>query len=147
MQLTAELAASNGTKRCPSRATALPIRGNPPPKSQYPEPAFLRERQQQEITNLHAIHLHHERREQTLFRRNARSSKTFRSFFPGAKIGLLGLNGAGKSTVLKIMAGVDKDFTGEARPNPGTKVGYLPQEPLVDGDKPCAKSLKKAWWR
>ena len=57
------------------------------------------------------------------------------SFFPGAKIGLLGLNGAGKSTVLKIVTGVDKDFTGEARPNPGTKVGYLPQEPLVDGDK------------
>ncbi len=57
------------------------------------------------------------------------------SFFPGAKIGLLGLNGAGKSTVLKIMAGVDKDFTGEARPQAGIKVGYLPQEPLVDGDK------------
>ena len=57
------------------------------------------------------------------------------SFFPGAKIGLLGLNGAGKSTVLRTMAGVDKDFTGEARPQPGIKVGYLPQEPEVDPNK------------
>jgi len=54
------------------------------------------------------------------------------SFFPGAKIGLLGLNGAGKSTVLKIMAGVDTDFNGEARPQPGIKVGYLAQEPQLD---------------
>ena len=54
------------------------------------------------------------------------------SFFPGAKIGLLGLNGAGKSTVLKIMAGVDTDFSGEARPQPGIKVGYLAQEPQLD---------------
>ena len=54
------------------------------------------------------------------------------SFFPGAKIGLLGLNGAGKSTVLKIMAGVDQDFTGEARPAAGIKVGYLAQEPQLD---------------
>ncbi len=57
------------------------------------------------------------------------------SFFPGAKIGLLGLNGSGKSTVLKIMAGVDTDFQGEARANPGTKVGYLAQEPQLDPDK------------
>ncbi|MGN2252775.1 energy-dependent translational throttle protein EttA [Frateuria sp. GZRe12] len=57
------------------------------------------------------------------------------SFFPGAKIGLLGLNGAGKSTVLRIMAGVDKDFQGEARPQPGIKVGYLAQEPQLDPDK------------
>ena len=57
------------------------------------------------------------------------------SFFPGAKIGLLGLNGAGKSTVLKIMAGVDTDFQGEARPQPGIKVGYLAQEPQLDPDK------------
>ncbi len=57
------------------------------------------------------------------------------SFFPGAKIGLLGLNGAGKSTVLRIMAGVDTDFQGEARANPGTKVGYLEQEPNLDPDK------------
>ena len=54
------------------------------------------------------------------------------SFFPGAKIGLLGLNGAGKSTVLKIMAGVDTDFEGEARPQAGIKVGYLEQEPRLD---------------
>jgi ATP-binding cassette ChvD family protein len=54
------------------------------------------------------------------------------SFFPGAKIGLLGLNGAGKSTVLRIMAGVDKEFDGEARPQPGIRIGYLPQEPELD---------------
>ncbi len=57
------------------------------------------------------------------------------SFFPGAKIGLLGLNGAGKSTVLRIMAGVDTDFQGEARPAPDIKVGYLAQEPELDPDK------------
>ncbi len=54
------------------------------------------------------------------------------SFFPGAKIGLLGLNGAGKSTVLRIMAGVDKEYDGEARPQPGINIGYLPQEPELD---------------
>ena len=57
------------------------------------------------------------------------------SFFPGAKIGLLGLNGAGKSTVLRIMAGVDGDFEGEARPQPGIRIGYLPQEPELDESK------------
>ncbi len=57
------------------------------------------------------------------------------SFFPGAKIGVLGLNGAGKSTLLKIMAGIDTDIIGEARPQPGIKVGYLPQEPQLDPDK------------
>ncbi|MGB3461378.1 energy-dependent translational throttle protein EttA [Rhodanobacter lindaniclasticus] len=57
------------------------------------------------------------------------------SFFPGAKIGLLGVNGAGKSTVLKIMAGVDTDFQGEARAQPGTKIGYLAQEPNLDPEK------------
>jgi energy-dependent translational throttle protein EttA len=57
------------------------------------------------------------------------------SFFPGAKIGLLGLNGSGKSTVLRIMAGVDKEFQGEARPQPGIKIGYLPQEPELDPSK------------
>ena len=57
------------------------------------------------------------------------------SFFPGAKIGVLGLNGAGKSTVLRIMAGVDKEFDGEARPQPGTRIGYLPQEPELDPGK------------
>ena len=54
------------------------------------------------------------------------------SFFPGAKIGVLGLNGSGKSTLLKIMAGADKEIEGEARPQAGIKVGYLPQEPLLD---------------
>jgi len=54
------------------------------------------------------------------------------SFFPGAKIGVLGLNGSGKSTVLRIMAGVDKDFEGEARPQPGIRIGFLPQEPELD---------------
>ena len=57
------------------------------------------------------------------------------SFFPGAKIGVLGLNGSGKSTLLKIMAGIDTNFEGEARPQPGIKVGYLPQEPQLDPDK------------
>ncbi|HTF83799.1 MAG TPA: energy-dependent translational throttle protein EttA [Cellvibrio sp.] len=57
------------------------------------------------------------------------------SFFPGAKIGVLGLNGSGKSTLLRIMAGVDTDFNGEARPMPGIKVGYLPQEPQLDAAK------------
>ncbi len=57
------------------------------------------------------------------------------SFYPGAKIGVLGLNGSGKSTVLRIMAGLDTDFDGEARPQPGIKVGFLPQEPELDPDK------------
>ena len=57
------------------------------------------------------------------------------SFFPGAKIGVLGLNGAGKSTLLRIMAGVDTEIDGEARPHPGIKVRYLPQEPQLDPAK------------
>ncbi|MDE1899786.1 MAG: ATP-binding cassette domain-containing protein, partial [Xanthomonadaceae bacterium] len=57
------------------------------------------------------------------------------SFFPGAKIGLLGLNGSGKSTVLRIMAGIDTEFNGEARPQPDIKIGYLEQEPRLDPDK------------
>ena len=57
------------------------------------------------------------------------------SFFPGAKIGVLGLNGAGKSTVLRIMAGIDREFEGEARPQPGIRIGYLPQEPELDPAK------------
>ncbi len=54
------------------------------------------------------------------------------SFFPGAKIGVLGLNGSGKSTLLRIMAGVDTEFEGEARPQPDIRIGYLPQEPQLD---------------
>lgn len=65
------------------------------------------------------------------------------SFFPGAKIGLLGLNGAGKSTVLKIMAGVDTDFEGEARPQPGIKVGYLAQEPELDPTKTVREAVEE----
>ena len=57
------------------------------------------------------------------------------SFFPGAKIGVLGLNGSGKSTLMRIMAGLDTDFDGEARPQPGIKIGYLPQEPELDASK------------
>jgi ATP-binding cassette ChvD family protein len=66
------------------------------------------------------------------------------SFFPGAKIGLLGLNGAGKSTVLRIMAGVDTDFQGEARPQPGIKVGYLEQEPALDPEKTVREAVMEA---
>ncbi|AFC84930.1 energy-dependent translational throttle protein EttA [Frateuria aurantia] len=65
------------------------------------------------------------------------------SFFPGAKIGLLGLNGAGKSTVLKIMAGVDTDFQGEARAQPGVKVGYLAQEPQLDPEKTVREAVEE----
>jgi sulfate-transporting ATPase len=57
------------------------------------------------------------------------------SFFPGAKIGVLGLNGSGKSTLLRIMAGLDTEIEGEARPQPGINIGYLPQEPELDPDK------------
>ncbi len=57
------------------------------------------------------------------------------SFFPGAKIGVLGLNGSGKSTLLRIMAGVDQDIQGEARPQSGIRIGYLPQEPQLDDSK------------
>ena len=57
------------------------------------------------------------------------------AFYPGAKIGVIGSNGAGKSTLLRIMAGVDTDFLGDARPLPGTKIGYLPQEPQLDPSK------------
>ena len=65
------------------------------------------------------------------------------SFFPGAKIGLLGLNGAGKSTVLRIMAGVDQDFQGEARPQPGIKVGYLEQEPKLNPEHTVRQAVEE----
>lgn len=64
------------------------------------------------------------------------------SFFPGAKIGLLGLNGAGKSTVLRIMAGVDTEFDGEAIPMSGIKIGYLPQEPQLDPEKTVREEVE-----
>jgi len=66
------------------------------------------------------------------------------SFFPGAKIGVLGLNGAGKSTLLRIMAGIDTDIEGEARPQAGIKVGYLPQEPQLDPDKDVRGNVEEA---
>jgi ATP-binding cassette ChvD family protein len=66
------------------------------------------------------------------------------SFFPGAKIGVLGLNGAGKSTLLRIMAGVDTEFEGEARPQPGIKIGFLPQEPKLDPAKDVRGNVEEA---
>ncbi|WP_246283160.1 energy-dependent translational throttle protein EttA [Marinifaba aquimaris] len=66
------------------------------------------------------------------------------SFFPGAKIGVLGLNGAGKSTLLRIMAGVDTEFEGEAHPQPGLKIGYLPQEPQLDPTKDVRGNVEEA---
>jgi sulfate-transporting ATPase len=66
------------------------------------------------------------------------------SFFPGAKIGVLGLNGAGKSTLLRIMAGIDTDIEGEARPQPGIKIGYLPQEPQLDPEKDVRGNVEEA---
>ena len=65
------------------------------------------------------------------------------SFYPGAKIGLLGLNGAGKSTVLRIMAGVDQDFQGEARPQPGIKIGYLEQEPRLNPEHTVRQAVEE----
>jgi ATP-binding cassette ChvD family protein len=65
------------------------------------------------------------------------------SFLPGAKIGVLGLNGSGKSTVLKIMAGVDQDFAGEAFPAAGLKIGYLPQEPQLNPEKNVLQNIEE----
>ncbi|ELN8686740.1 energy-dependent translational throttle protein EttA [Escherichia coli] len=66
------------------------------------------------------------------------------SFFPGAKIGVLGLNGAGKSTLLRIMAGIDTDIEGEARPQPGIKIGYLPQEPKLNPEQTVREAVEEA---
>ena len=66
------------------------------------------------------------------------------SFFPGAKIGVLGLNGSGKSTLLRIMAGLDTEFEGEARPQPGIKIGYLQQEPQLDPDERRARQCRRS---
>ena len=66
------------------------------------------------------------------------------SFFPGAKIGVLGLNGSGKSTLLRIMAGIDTDIEGEARPQAGLKVGYLPQEPVLDETKTVREIVEES---
>ena len=64
------------------------------------------------------------------------------SFFPGAKIGVLGLNGSGKSTLLKIMAGIDTEIEGEATPMPNLRIGYLPQEPQLDPDQTVRESVE-----
>ena len=66
------------------------------------------------------------------------------SFFPGAKIGVLGLNGSGKSTLLRIMAGVDNEIEGEARPQPGIRIGFLPQEPRLDPAKDVRGNVEEA---
>jgi ATP-binding cassette ChvD family protein len=66
------------------------------------------------------------------------------SFFPGAKIGVLGLNGSGKSSLLRIMAGVDKEFEGEATALAGTKIGYLPQEPQLDENQTVREAVEEA---
>ena len=66
------------------------------------------------------------------------------SFFPGAKIGVLGLNGSGKSSLLKIMAGVDKDFEGEAIAMPGLSIGYLPQEPQLNPENTVRQEVEEA---
>jgi energy-dependent translational throttle protein EttA len=66
------------------------------------------------------------------------------SFYPGAKIGVLGANGAGKSSLLRIMAGVDQDFQGEAWPHEGTRIGYLPQEPYLDSSKNVKENVDVA---
>ena len=66
------------------------------------------------------------------------------SFFPGAKIGVLGLNGSGKSTLLRIMAGIDQEFEGEARALNGTKIGYLAQEPVLDLEKNVREVVEEA---
>src|SRR5947207_856757 len=65
------------------------------------------------------------------------------SFFPGAKIGVLGLNGAGKSSLLRIMAGEDKEYEGEATPMPNMRIGFLPQEPQLDATKTVRATVEQ----
>src|SRR3990172_1668586 len=66
------------------------------------------------------------------------------AFFPGAKIGVLGANGAGKSSLLRIMAGVDDDYLGEARPAEGLRIGFLPQEPVLDPAKDVLGNVEES---
>src|SRR5262245_51313767 len=66
------------------------------------------------------------------------------AFYPGAKIGVLGGNGSGKSTLLRIMAGVEQDFLGTARPAPGTRIGFLPQEPVLDATLDVRGNVEQA---
>jgi sulfate-transporting ATPase len=65
------------------------------------------------------------------------------SFYPGAKIGVLGLNGSGKSSLMRIMAGEDANFDGEAVPMPNLKIGYLPQEPQLDATRSVRQSVEE----
>src|SRR4249920_3471261 len=65
------------------------------------------------------------------------------SFFPGAKIGVLGMNGSGKSSLLRIMAGEDKEFEGEAVPMPNMRIGFLPQEPKLDAGKTVRETVEE----
>src|SRR5437867_4410195 len=65
------------------------------------------------------------------------------SFFPGAKIGVLGLNGAGKSTLLRIMAGEDREYEGEAIPMPNMRIGFLPQEPVLDPEQTVRAAVEQ----
>src|SRR6201988_2072813 len=65
------------------------------------------------------------------------------NFFPGAKIGVLGLNGSGKSSLLKIMAGVDREYDGEATPMPNLCIGFLPQEPQLDPSKTVRETVEE----
>ena len=65
------------------------------------------------------------------------------NFFPGAKIGVLGLNGSGKSTLLRIMAGEDTNFEGEVVPMPNMKIGFLPQEPQLDAEKTVREAVEE----
>ena len=67
------------------------------------------------------------------------------SFLPGVKIGVLGVNGAGKSTLMKIMAGIETEFGGEAWAAPGARVGYLSQEPYLDPDKTVGENVEEAF--
>src|SRR6187200_3308411 len=66
------------------------------------------------------------------------------AFYPGAKIGVIGGNGSGKSSLLRIMAGVDREFLGEARPHPGTKIGYFAQEPELGSAKTVREAVEQA---
>src|SRR6266498_2087967 len=66
------------------------------------------------------------------------------AFFPGAKIGVIGANGSGKSSLLRIMAGVDSDFQGEARPADGIRIGFLPQEPTLDPSRNVRENVELA---
>jgi sulfate-transporting ATPase len=65
------------------------------------------------------------------------------SFFPGAKIGVLGLNGSGKSSLLKIMAGVDREYDGEATPMPNLNIGFLPQEPQLNPEQTVREAVEE----